>query len=93
MFNEDQPSSWELLGLSGSVGITGFSACGDRRLSGTLVSANHAVITVCSLQAANPPFPTQLCIFNSIEGISSLVLKVIQIAKVVILIMVVFREI
>lgn len=58
-----------------------------------LVSANHAVITVCNLRAANPPFPTQLCIFNSIEGIASLVLEVIQIAKVVILIMVVFREI
>lgn len=67
--------------------------CGYRCLSGTLVSANHTVITACNLQAANPPFPTQLCIFNSIEGLSSLALEVIQITKVVILIMVVFREI
>jgi len=56
------------------------------------VSANHAIIIVCNLRAANPPFPTQLCIFNLIEGISSLVLEVIRIAKVVILIIVVFRE-
>lgn len=79
--------SWDLLGS------LRFSVCGDRRLSRTFLCANHAVITVCSREVANPPFPTQLCIFNSIEGIASLLLEVIQIAKVVILILVVFREI